>query len=58
VLGLQLLGKAVEMKRDLLWDLQRRQVPDVREHLKNGARHSRQEFAFECLDGVDLVLIA
>jgi hypothetical protein len=33
-------------------------MPDVREHLKNGARDSRQEFAFEGFDGVDLVLIA
>jgi hypothetical protein len=58
VLGLQLLGKAVEMMCDLLWRFQRRQMPDVREHLKNGARDSRQEFAFEGFDGVDLVLIA
>src|SRR5271167_972740 len=58
VLGLQLFGKAVEMKCDLLGRFQRRQMPDVREHLKNGARDSRQQFAFEALDGVDLVLIA
>src|SRR5258706_6455148 len=58
VLGLQLLGKAVEMNCDLLWRFQRRQMPDVPEHLKNGARDSRQEFAFEGLDGVDLVLVA
>ena len=33
-------------------------MPDAREHLKHGARDSRQEFAFEGFDGVDLVLTA
>jgi hypothetical protein len=33
-------------------------MPDVREHLKNGARDSRREFASEGFDGADLVLIA
>ena len=58
VIGLKAPSKGIEMAGDLLRRLKQGQVPDVGEHLQNGAGDPGQKLALKALDGVDLVVLA
>jgi len=55
--GLKVLSKGVEMAGDFRRSLKQGQVPDLRNHLHNGAGDPGQKLALKVLDGVDLVLL-